>query len=166
MLVMTGAGLDAMLKQIAHDALRDVLAKSVKAQKEFSQFAVREMSSEGEELQLKTIAEYLVSDSPRERLLKRWEEEITSRSMQSVEQIMTVAGYLGVEKPREVLTTNTKKIQDAFDVRNQIAHEMDIDFSHPVRKRRPRRREHMVDHVNALVSVCADILSHMDSTLK
>ena len=165
MLVMTGSGLDATLKQIARDALREIQAKSTKAQEEFSKFVVREFERREGGISIKNIAEYLVAESPRQRLLSQWVEELTSKSLQSLKQIESMSACLGIEKPLEFIRKKEAELNRAFDVRNQIAHEMDIDFTHKVRNRRSRKREDMVEQVNLLLDLCGHLLKEIDGLL-
>jgi hypothetical protein len=52
-----------------------------------------------------------------------------------------------------------------FRARNQIAHEMDIDFSQPRRNRASRRRQDMVEYTTAVLDCAARFVGGVDSRL-
>jgi hypothetical protein len=52
-----------------------------------------------------------------------------------------------------------------FAARNQIAHEMDVDFSQEQGHRLPRDRDVILGHANSLVSVGSAVLAEVDARL-
>jgi hypothetical protein len=67
--VFTGAGLDAVLKQLIRDTLPGLLARNDQAHTKFEAFA-RERLGTGEIADTAMIARYLTSEDPRTRLIE------------------------------------------------------------------------------------------------
>lgn len=68
------------------------------------------------------------------------------------------------------LATDAKMTQiyiatEIFYVRNQISHEMDIDFTQTNRSRCPRRRDKMISYTNELLKIGKAFLEHVDRKL-
>ena len=55
---------------------------------------------------------------------------------------------------------------DIFRVRNEIAHEMDIDFDQPKRSRKTRPRQRMVRYTQAVLNCGAKFLAGVDEKLR
>lgn len=53
-----------------------------------------------------------------------------------------------------------------FRARNQIAHEMDVDFAQPNRNRRPRTKDRMAADTNAIFKVSNAFLTQADEQLR
>ena len=54
---------------------------------------------------------------------------------------------------------------DIFRARNEIAHEMDIDFDQPKRSRKTRSRQRMVEYTQAVLDCGRKFLPGVDSKL-
>ena len=170
MVVFAGAGLDATLKQIVKDALPDVLRKSRTARENFEKFTVRylcrteDTGDEAADLlpSLKRIASLMAEDSPRQALIDLLVEERTNHSLQSGEELMRTVSVLGVTG----FNLNTKHL-NAFVVRNDIVHEMDVQFPGEVgkRNRKQRSRDEMYGHASALLETSICILEEVDKVL-
>lgn len=89
--------------------------------------------------------------------------DLTSDSLQSAEQLLKVAAYFNIPSGR--ISKNIGLLREIFSVRNQIGHEMDIDFSQMNRSRRPRAKEKMVKFAAELLGIAATFLSEVDSKL-
>lgn len=77
--------------------------------------------------------------------------------------MLKVAAYFNI--PSERVTRNIVLLKEIFSVRNQIGHEMDIDFSQANRSRRPRAKEKMVKFAIELLRISATFLAEVDSKL-
>jgi hypothetical protein len=153
MLLFSCSGLDAVVKQLIQDALETVLKHDDGAQREFKKFAERRLkkSSTGEERDrpasgqyspdVALLAELFVSFDPRGLLISTLTRTLISDSLQSRDQLLKVAAHFALT--RDEVMSNDKITQEAFNARNQIAHEMDIDLQSG-RGRRERNYEDMV----------------------
>jgi hypothetical protein len=168
-LVFASAGLDATLKQIVKDTLPEIINRNPKARKQLSVYTSRQLrkSKEKEAATATVDADFLASiltgDSPKAVLTERFAAYLTANSLQSAEQVETVARELGIE-PKE-FGVATKDLKDTFDVRNQIVHEMDLDPAGKQRKRVSRRREDMLVHINRLLALAEAFLNSADKVL-
>ncbi len=89
--------------------------------------------------------------------------DLTANSLQSVDQLLSVASHFNISQ--SAIVSYPSKLRQVFGVRNQIIHEMDINFAHPHRNRRPRRREDLVEATNELLSVAGAFLAAVDAKL-
>jgi hypothetical protein len=123
-IVFSGAGLDATLKQMIRDTLPRLLeAGNVQAHKKFEDFAHRRLGT-GEIADTRTIARYLTSASPRDRLIEDYIYELTGSSLQSSEEVQTTAGALGIDD--NDLRRKIDDLKPLFIARNEISHELDL----------------------------------------
>jgi hypothetical protein len=159
-LTFATAGLDAMAKQLVRDTLCDVIKRDEGAQQQFAGFVESRLRRVpvGSEHQFdsKFMASLLVSPSPRDTLEQSLINQLTGSSLQSKDELLRVAAYFAI--PAAEITTNPNHVRDIFNVRNQIAHEMDIDFTQPNRSRRPRRRQDMVRYTRDILTVACAFL--------
>ena len=164
MLTFASSGLDSMIKQLVVNALPIVIDHHGGARPEFQKFVERRLRKGDEgHLDNKFIASALVSRDPRGHLVGRFVQHLTSRSLQSVEQIQRVGAAFDIKS--NVLTPDMNALKAVFDARNQIVHEMDVDFTDPSRHRRPRTDSDMVDKTNALFEVSLHFLDEVDQRL-
>jgi hypothetical protein len=138
MLLFACSGLDAVVKQLVQDALEAVLDHDEGAQREFKKFAERRLkrTSTGDErdrsaggqgfFDASFLAELLVSFDPRSELVSALTMTLASDSLQSRDQLLKVAAHFALTK--DEVMEDDKLTKEAFDARNQIAHEMDVDL--------------------------------------
>jgi hypothetical protein len=162
MLVFASAGLDSMVKQLVRDALPSTIECDEGATEMFKEHIERRLSME-ERVSRKFLANILGDTNPRRCLTEQLLADLTAESLQSAEQLLKVASYFNIPSKQISQTPNTLK--DVFKVRNEIGHEMDIDFSQSNRSRRPRAKEKMVTYTNELFRVAAAFLSEVDLKL-
>lgn len=166
MLIFAGAGLDAAIKQVIKDAFKRLLRrdKSVQAKaiEHFSKHLARGDTS------LKDLARWLFQDKPRSAMASDLIEDLTSGSLQSKEQLEKVIDYLKLDK-KNVLVAKDAEVKAAFDARNLIIHELDVDFSKPPqqgkRTRTQRQRKDMVSHTNVVFRIAAGFLLEVENKL-
>jgi hypothetical protein len=77
--------------------------------------------------------------------------------------LFKAAAYFDI--PSAELTNNADLLAEIFTVRNQISHEMDIDFSQPVGNRRPRDLSKMLSYTSELLNVLKTFLYIVESKL-
>jgi hypothetical protein len=160
MLLFAAAGLDSMLKQLVRDCLPYIALHDQAARAEFEAFVVRHLRGEAEEelagASPKVLARLLTRDSPQAALIDGYVESLTAGSLQSTEQLYKVVKALGV--PPSDAGLDAKRMRPIVEARNQITHEMDIDFDHKTRNRRARQKPMMIEHTNVLLETADNVL--------
>jgi hypothetical protein len=169
MLVMASAGLDAVAKQLIRDCLLPLVGASAQVREAFQGFVEKRLR--GRTADSETVAGFdpkfaaaaLVAPDTRGHLVEALAAELTSGSLQSLDELKRVATFLGGD-PRDVESRKTS-LKAAFDARNQIIHEMDIDFSQVNRNRFSRTKKSMVQNTNALLEAAQYLLGAVDRCL-
>ena len=139
-----------MVKQLVRDVLPIIIRQSdVGVLNQFEKFVVSDLKIKSIDakfgnLDVKTLASLIVADSPKEALIKRLVDSLTSDSLQSADQLYRVASYFGITNKE--LWDDDKSLREVFCIRNKISHEMDIDFKQPRRNRCPRGKREMVNN--------------------
>lgn len=133
MLVFSCSGLDAVVKQLIKDALPKIIEKEKGAQKEFQKYVerrLRKTSSEEKEkiisIDTELLSQILVSQTPQLLLTERLTQHLTDDSLQNKDQLLKVAAYFAITAGQVLNDPETTKL--AFEARNEIVHEMDVNF--------------------------------------
>lgn len=163
MLVFAAAGLDAMLKELVQRALPVLLDKGI-GQKSFEGFVARRTEGPGP-VDHKFLAAALASANARDHLIKAWLDDQTSGSLQSVEAVLKLTTNFDIDYraifPRHEQRENLKM---AFEARNQIVHEMDLEFS-PTRSRHQRTVDDATKLTQQVFETAAVLLSAVEAKL-
>lgn len=159
MLLFASAGLDSLAKQLIRDALPTVLESNDGAAKMFKTFVERRLRDK-DELDHRLLADVIADRQPRARLVSLLVDDLTSRSLQSTEELLKAGAAFDIASNE--VTNDPRRLADIFRARNQIAHEMDVDFTRPNRSRRPRARGVMVGHTNEIFRVAGALLVGVD----
>lgn len=162
MLVFASSGLDSMVKHLIRDTLSAVIDRDQGAL-EMLKESIRRNLYRDRVLDAELLVDALVAKDPKALLIEGLVYELTSSSLQSSDQLFRVASFFNI--PTNQLTTDPKGLGEVFNVRNEISHEMDIDFSQPNRNRRPRSQDTMIAHANTLFSVGRAFLERVDEKL-
>ncbi len=160
MLMFASSGLDSLVKQLIKDALPKVIHSQKGAEAAFKEFSKRKLKQDTDH---KLITEIMTDKDPRSRLIEEHIKELSSRSLQSTDQILTVAASFDI--PSEKITKDKDQLSEIFNVRNQIAHEMDIDLAPSNRNRRQRKKDSMIKYTNEIFRVSKAFLNGVDSAL-
>ena len=165
MLVFASAGLDSMVKHLVREALPAFIQKSGEARKEFRKFVDRQMRMRAadDKPNYELLIDVLLSESPRDMMIESLVAELTNQSLQSVGQLFTVGAHFNA--PSQSVCPRPNELKQVFDIRNQIVHEMDIDFTRRNRNRRPRRRDDMVAAANHILEAADAFLAAVDAKL-
>jgi hypothetical protein len=164
MLVFASSGLDAMMKQLIHDALPKVIEQgNVGAMEFFSNFVAREISRDAK-AGAALISRSLTSTMPQRYLQDWYRGQLGAESLQSKDQIFQIAACFDI--PSKDITGEPNALKDIYKIRNKIIHEMDIDLKGANRKRIPRKRDEIVAAVNELLEVAEKFLAQVDSRCK
>ncbi len=156
MLIFASAGLDSMVQQLVKDALGIVINCDRGAFQQFESFISTAIKMPVSGSQLPTIdfnmlASALSQRTPRDAFLSTLVKKLTSNSMQSRSQLLSAAAHFGIIA--DELMSDFKKVDQVFEIRNRISHDMDIDFNQSNRRRFPRKREDMVGNTNLLLEI-------------
>ncbi len=174
MVVFAGAGIDSMTKQLIRDALPVMVLTLPATRKTIEPLLARHLRRGSVEsawddgdsssaMNPRRLVGVLLADSPRAGLASLLIDDLTSGSLQSVEELLRAIAYFGL-KPEHLLTDKAT-LQGIFECRNKIIHEMDIDFEQPNRNRFPRRKADMVKYATVLLRVSNSILTGVDEQL-
>jgi hypothetical protein len=163
MLIFAAAGLDSMAKQLVTDALSMVIERDPGATEMFKRFIERRLKR-AEELDRRFLAHILGDQQPRVRLLDELVADLTSGSLQSTEELLRVAASFNI--PSNDICRQPAYLSKIFIARNEIAHEMDVDFSQANRTRRPRAKDMMTSFTSEIFKVSASFLSEVDRKLR
>ena len=105
----------------------------------------------------------LASRNPRDVLVGTLVADLISPSLQSKDQVLRAASYFDI--PSAALATDLRLLDRIFGARNQIVHEMDVDFAQKNRNRRPRRKAVMIDHTTEILRLANAFLTAVDRGL-
>lgn len=150
-----------MAKQLVRDALPAVVDQNEGAHAMLKQHVERHVLREVTDASLSVLADVLVDLEPRKRLIGRMVLDLTAGSLQSSEEVMRVGSYFDI--PSHDLVDNQRELQKIFNARNEIVHEMDVDFSQVNRNRRSRTRAAMTSHTNEVFGVAGRLLVAVDA---
>ena len=153
------SGLDSLVKQLVRDALPYVVENDDGANENFRTFIERKLRDENS-VDHKFLATILVSKYPRKELQEFLINELISNSLQSKDALFKVGSYFNI--PSDNLFKNPTQLQNTFLARNQIIHEMDIDFTQPNRSRRPRTKADIFTMTNIIFEVSNNFLREVD----
>jgi len=166
MLVFASSGLDSMVKQLVGDVLPFIVGQDVGAHSFFMNSVETRLKRalRPDKPDTGLLASILVSSEPKELLVRGLVNDLTSKSLQSREELSRAAAAFDI--PTKMLTKNPDLLKTVFDVRNQISHEMDIDFKQPNRNRRPRRKADMIRYTNEILRVANSFLQQVNKKVQ
>ncbi len=90
-------------------------------------------------------------------------DDLISQSLQSKDQVLRVGSFFDIRSA--ALAPDVRLLERIFRARNEIVHEMDVDFDQPNRNRRPRRKAEMIEHTSEVLRVANAFLSEVDGGL-
>jgi hypothetical protein len=164
MFVFACAGLDVFLKQLVRSKLPRLVEADKAAEIKFKEY-VRSGLKKDDKVILNTIALALIDKTPREVFLNEYIDALTSDSLQSVQELRRVADASGLDGKALFSTDRMNALKDAFVVRNQIIHEMDISIASAApkttayRTRRQRKAPDMERHTKTILNLTQDLFS-------
>jgi len=127
-IAFAGAGLDAALKKLIRDTVRQVALQNPLARKKFLDFLDQHLAGADSPVNRRGLAEILIDGrGAQAALLDSYERELTGDSLQSVEQVAVVCGALGIDDRgiREKLKAGSQ-LDKMFKARNDIVHQLDL----------------------------------------
>ena len=143
------------------DALPAVIDRVDEAEREFRDFVRKEL--EGDK-RSELLSEALSGGNPRMKLVEDLVAKLTSQSLQSKQQVLSAASHFGLLATH--LMPKPAVYDEVFRARNQIAHEMDINFNQPRRNRTPRNKTATVAQARHVLDFAAQLLDAVDQKLQ
>ena len=156
MLVMASAGLDAMVKYLITDTLPTLIGRDERARNSFEKFVGRELNRD-----TKLLASVLAAPSPQVRLIEEFVKHLTGGSLQSAESLFEVAAALGADADG----LSIQALKPAFDVRNKIIHELDINLATQQRTRNIRSQTSMITYTRNLFDLAVALIKSVDGRI-
>ena len=162
MLAFATSGLDSTVKQLVKDALPRIVRRDKGASEMFRIHVEKRMQKE-DKLDHKFLSSVLVSRFPQRELINDLVDSLCATSLQSKEQLLRVAAAFNIES--KSIVQSPQSLKEIFDARNQISHEMDVDFNQPNRSRRSRRKDVMIGYTNEIFRIALAFLLEVESKL-
>lgn len=177
MLVFSCSGLDAVVKQLIKNSLEKVIEKDlsgVGARKEFQKFVERRIkkvtinNDEDKPLQIDVnfVSQVLTSLEPKKELLRSLQKSLTDDSLQSRDQLLRAAAHFAITK--DEMLTDSEETKTAFDIRNDIIHEMDVDLeasSQGKKKRKMRGAPEMIKYTQNILNVGCSFINTVNQKI-
>jgi hypothetical protein len=146
MVVFASAGLDSVVKQLVVDSLPTVVVSDVEAREQARTYVERRIKAADSS---RLLSRALVADSARDYLIEVLVGDIRSGSLQSVDELSRAASCFAI--PAVEVIDDVEALRAAFHARNQISHEMDVDFATAPSIRRQRGRDELERHANTIL---------------
>lgn len=167
MLIFAASGLDSTVKRLVRDALASVIDNDDEAECRLVDYLEKKLASGGrsEPMNVRLLTSALVAPAPREILVEELIRELTAGSLQSKNELFKVASFFNI--PSQEVAQNPELLKKIFEARNQIAHEMDVDFSQWKTStfRRPRSKKTMISYTTELFRIGEVFLSEVDARI-
>jgi hypothetical protein len=179
--LFAGAGIDRALKSLVETSIERLIASDTTVQKKFEGFAAEDITDKDtRSVDPQMFVNLLLAGgNPADVLRSRWIRKLTESSAQSAERVEELCTALGVTE--DSIRRRTKPsakgrstLQQAFDARNQIAHELDVtkpltDTRQPLEDIRERRAvtktETLVQEVLSLgQDIVNDVAQRLDAS--
>ena len=168
-LVFAAGGLDVTVKELIRDSLKKLASFDEDVAAGFEKFTQRQLRSDlaltGSSDPSKFLAQILVSTSPYERLIEKYIYDLTGSSLQSVDELFKAASALDISDA--FIKEHQTKLKEAFNVRNSIIHELDINFEAGVgqRQRKSRTKSKLEEYSNLMLKVAEDFIKQTEAKL-
>lgn len=160
MLVFSCAGLDVLVKQLVKTKLLRLIDADKNAKEKFKEYVKTRVGKDA----LNIVALALIDQNPKEIFLREYISSMVEDSLQSVPELMRVATNAGLDVKALFPSAKVNLLKEAFHVRNQIIHEMDITVSDGTgrtsgsRTRRQRVSRQMEKHTRQMLDLAQEIL--------
>lgn len=163
MLVFSAAGLDSCLKQLIRDSLPKLAQIDDSVQNKIETFCAKHIKGD-QEIQTqssKFLSRILFSESTKTALIEEYINYLTGSSLQSYEELFKVYDALNISSSY----LNKEELKSIFNARNNIIHELDIDFSSTRRSRFQRKKKEMIEYSNNLIKIGDEIISKVNEKI-
>lgn len=159
------SGIDAIVKQLIIETLEPVIERDEGAQEQLRVFAQRKLKS-GPDVNYVMLAELLTAKNSRKQLIGMLKKDLSFDSLQSSEQLYKVASFFNISTDKLVGKDARENLKKAFNTRNRIIHQMDVDLE----QKEIKYFEHSQDEVELVFStietVAQNYISAVNEVLK
>jgi hypothetical protein len=161
-IVFAGAGLDAVLKQLVKDTLKELLKTHASTRAAIARFAITVVKDEP-----RKATRILTSGNAEEALRDEYVDNLTKGSLQSEKDLINVRNSLGIADAGLFTDDSLKKLGDFFKARNEIVHELDLQSVSGLGQwtRRSRKMSTSRDFANQAIVYSAAFISATDALL-
>ena len=122
------SGIDAVVKQLIIDTLELVIERDEGAQEQLRVFTERRLKKTLIDQDYSILSRLFTVKNSRKLLINMLKKELSYDSLQSSDQLFRVAAAFNIMTDRLVTGDEKKNLKKAFDIRNKIIHQMDVDF--------------------------------------
>ena len=168
--VFAAGGLDITVKELIRGSIGILAANDSDVQAEFEKFTRKQLRSEneigGKADPSKFLAQLLVSPAPYDRLIENYIYDLTGSSLQSTDELFKAAAALDINDT--FLKSNKLELTAAFKVRNDIIHELDVNFSGGAgqRKRKSRTKPNLEEHTNLFLEAASYFVDQVNKKIE
>lgn len=168
--VFAAGGLDITVKELIRGSLKRLAASDEDVQEGFEKFARKRLRTDleggGKSEPARFLAELLVSGSPYDKLIESYIFDLTGSSLQSADELFKAAAALDIDN-RFLIDCKTE-LGLAFHVRNNIIHELDVNFEggRGQRQRKSRTKPVLEEHSKLLIDVADHFIKEVESKIK
>lgn len=164
MLVMAGAGVDGMAKELIRKTLFVLVKKEPEVLNGLKKFIETQLRGKNEQISAAFMAKILVAQDHLAQVTEEYVRDLTGGSLQSAEEILSTANALGVVNFQSKI--DVRKLKQVFEVRNKIIHELDMNLGGTRRKRILRSQKGMTGLVEFLFHTASTLLTEVGTKLK
>jgi hypothetical protein len=152
-----------MVKQLVRDTLAAVIDANPRATEKLQEYIAGRLKGRDGARDHVYLAEILSDREPRQKLVQDLIRDLTSGSLQSVEELKRAASYFEIRI--QDICRDEADLKEVFLARNQISHDMDIDFGQSDHPRRPRSRDVMMDKAQRIFDLASAFLDTVGKRL-
>jgi hypothetical protein len=165
MVAYSGAALDAALKQLIRDTVRDLIHCHEGSRKRFARFVDAYLAAGSAGVDRGRLVEVLADElAPQEVLFEKYERDLTGDSLQSVSKVKEVCAALGV-LPNVQIQERLQEggtLDQMFRARNAIVHQLDLK---PDGTRTFRSLEEAMAYATEALTVTQLVINEVGRTL-
>ncbi|MEL6797615.1 MAG: HEPN domain-containing protein [Planctomycetota bacterium] len=167
-IVFAASGLDSCLKYAIRDSLEELIQVDDHCKAKFEEFVDRRLKNavEGSSSARRDIARTLVQPDPRPYWIESMIRSLVGDSLQSVDELVKLLNTLGLSTTLKQVKDRSARLKNVFHARNQIIHELDVDFTKQQKRRRSRKRPEAIEAAVDLLSVARKSLEEIDLKLE
>lgn len=158
--VFAGAGVDTVFKEAMRSCIAILVERSDGAREKYLEFVTRFIQA-GPTVDPRQLATILTTADPGRTLKEAYIDKLTGSSLQSLTQVTAAMSALGLSYERD-LYKQAKCLNPLFQVRNEIAHELDMTPQSAGGRGARHRRERTV---TAYKTMCHDGLNFSQCVL-
>ena len=147
------------------ETLEPVIERDEGAQEQFRVFAQRKLKN-GSDVNYVMLAELLTAKNSRKQLIGMLKKDLSFDSLQSSEQLFKVASFFNISTDKLVSKDDRDNLKKAFNTRNRIIHQMDVDLEQIEIKYFEHSQEEVELVFSTIETVAQNYISAVNEVLK